>query len=178
MKLEDYIAQREAAEAVLKKLQADALEVFPKEVQALFDRHPVLEFVSWTQYAPYFNDGDPCTFSVHEAYINGISGDYCETRCPECGYEEECEHLAPYIIPYDEMESIDKREDESYEDYNKRRLAAHIRPEVREAMLEAIRDAKKLIGAFSEDTYESMFGDGVQVVLKRDGIEVEGYNHD
>jgi len=28
--------------------------------------------VHWRQYTPYFNDGDACTFSVHDAYIRPV----------------------------------------------------------------------------------------------------------
>lgn len=39
-------------------------------VRPLFD-YPGVENIYWTQYTPYFNDGDPCTFGVYfEPYIN------------------------------------------------------------------------------------------------------------
>lgn len=28
--------------------------------------HPELEGIRWTQYAPHFNDGEPCEFAVHD----------------------------------------------------------------------------------------------------------------
>jgi hypothetical protein len=43
--------------SLAKEALFDALKIF-------FETYP--EFiVSWTQYTPYFNDGDPCTFSVN-----------------------------------------------------------------------------------------------------------------
>lgn len=42
--------------------------------------HPLAEYVKWNQYTPYFNDGDACEFSIHEARVKveGIDedGDY------------------------------------------------------------------------------------------------------
>lgn len=35
----------------------------------LFARFPHLEAVCWAQYTPYFNDGDPCVFSLCEPYV-------------------------------------------------------------------------------------------------------------
>lgn len=32
----------------------------------LFDKYPFLHCVHWTQYTPYFNDGEACEFHVHE----------------------------------------------------------------------------------------------------------------
>lgn len=39
-------------------------------LKPLFE-YPGVESIYWTQYTPYFNDGDPCVFHVHfEPYIN------------------------------------------------------------------------------------------------------------
>lgn len=34
----------------------------------VFDKYPEIEAFKWNQYTPYFNDGDECTFGVHECY--------------------------------------------------------------------------------------------------------------
>lgn len=41
----------------------------------LFESHPNLIQFSWTQYAPGFNDGDPCEFSVHADFYNELAVD-------------------------------------------------------------------------------------------------------
>src|SRR4051812_44393113 len=55
--------------AKIKALRAQALEeakaCFGEESKRLFEKHPKLENFNWRQYTPYFNDGDPCEFSVH-----------------------------------------------------------------------------------------------------------------
>jgi len=43
-----------------KKGKKELLPVF----KPLFDKYPELESFSWTQYTPYFNDGDSCDFGV------------------------------------------------------------------------------------------------------------------
>lgn len=53
---------RELREAFQQK----AREVFAPELKRLFDKVEGLESISWAQYAPYFNDGDACEFSVNE----------------------------------------------------------------------------------------------------------------
>jgi hypothetical protein len=58
---------------VLKKAYDDKLR---KEGEAavkdafkdIFERFPELEMIWWTQYTPYFNDGDTCVFGVHDFY--------------------------------------------------------------------------------------------------------------
>lgn len=48
----------------LKKAVQDA---FTGGIKTYFDEFPDLKAVSWTQYTPHFNDGEPCTFgSQHE----------------------------------------------------------------------------------------------------------------
>lgn len=46
---------------------------FEQKALALVDELSIESF-SWTQYTPYFNDGDACIFSVHASYpeINGV----------------------------------------------------------------------------------------------------------
>lgn len=34
----------------------------------MFAKYPELKTISWTQYTPYFNDGDPCTFRANTEY--------------------------------------------------------------------------------------------------------------
>ena len=34
----------------------------------IFEKNPGLESIRWTQYTPYFNDGEECVFRVHLSY--------------------------------------------------------------------------------------------------------------
>jgi len=58
-------------------------EAFLKACQEFFDGNPNVHII-WTQYAPYFNDGDPCYFSVHEPDIYVLGED---EDIGECDYE-------------------------------------------------------------------------------------------
>lgn len=49
-----------------RKLKNDGEKLLKKHFQSYFKRFPDVEAVRWRQYTPYFNDGDPCTFSVHD----------------------------------------------------------------------------------------------------------------
>lgn len=53
---------------------AAAKKVFHAGARALFEKHPALESFGWTQYTPYFNDGDVCKFRVnsYDPTINGL----------------------------------------------------------------------------------------------------------
>lgn len=39
-----------------------------------FENHPKAKAIRWRQYAPYFNDGDVCEFSVHDMYAKIVGG--------------------------------------------------------------------------------------------------------
>lgn len=49
-----------------KVFQGAASAALKEAFQDFFTRFPTVESLSWPQYAPYFNDGAPCEFSVHE----------------------------------------------------------------------------------------------------------------
>lgn len=38
-------------------------------LQSVVSQYPEVESIRWTQYTPYFNDGDECVFGVHELYV-------------------------------------------------------------------------------------------------------------
>lgn len=61
-----------------KQVQEQGQTVIKEAFAELFAAHPELEAVKWTQYTPYFNDGEPCTFSVNEwsAKIKGVTLKY------------------------------------------------------------------------------------------------------
>lgn len=63
----DLNAQIEAARSQM----SDSAKPFIEAAAAnLFEACPEIESVYWTQYTPYFNDGDSCEFSVHESHFN------------------------------------------------------------------------------------------------------------
>lgn len=51
-----------------KKMEEEGKAFFSELVKPVFEKYPQLERISWTQYTPYFNDGDPCTFSSGASY--------------------------------------------------------------------------------------------------------------
>jgi len=63
------IAQQELA----KKFQATAQELFKKTTKNFFDSVPEIKAFYWSQYTPYFNDGDECVFSVNDVYFTNTT---------------------------------------------------------------------------------------------------------
>jgi len=72
--LEDFKEIEKSYKDQKKKFASElklSIGKFAKEL--LFSEYPDLKHVAWTQYTPYFADGDKCEFSVHSdsPYING-----------------------------------------------------------------------------------------------------------
>ena len=145
----------------LKQLFADAL----KEV---FDAHPVLAFVQWVQYTPYFNDGDPCTFSVGELEIN--ESDYRR-------YEYEGEWKNPFAA-----EPAATREELLGAGVSSWRVDAYLDKEHSLAYIHALEAAKQAVydvwHQVDEDDLLAMFEDHTMICITRDGLTVREHNHD
>jgi hypothetical protein len=68
-------------EELKAEISREAKSKGKKEIKAhldeIFAKFPDITGVRWRQYTPYFNDGDPCEFSVREAEvkINETGGD-------------------------------------------------------------------------------------------------------
>src|SRR4051794_19743146 len=53
-------------EAMKAELKTIGERLFKEGSQDIFDMFPELQSFSWTQYTPYFNDGDECIFRVND----------------------------------------------------------------------------------------------------------------
>lgn len=66
---EELKSFEEKKKALVAELQKD----FPSIFKPIFDKSKLINSIGWTQYTPYFNDGEECIFSVNngDLYING-----------------------------------------------------------------------------------------------------------
>lgn len=70
-KIQEFIEKKQELEKqIAEHGRAALLEGFA----ALFAASPSIEAVRWRQYTPYFNDGEPCEFSVREPYYKLVGG--------------------------------------------------------------------------------------------------------
>lgn len=76
MSLEESFNKLEALSAELEEQKRLINEQFKERLRPIFneflDSHPELKSFAWTQYTPYFNDGEPCTFSVNDIYSEDV----------------------------------------------------------------------------------------------------------
>lgn len=131
-----------------EKLNAEAQQKIGNELCSFLKTYPEIDKLVWNQFTPYFNDGDTCEFSVNELRA----------------------HLA-------NTESDDEDEDED-EYYGDGWFAADddnegITVATRKALLE-------LSEAFADAETDLLaaFGDHVEVIVSKDGIDVEEFEHE
>lgn len=64
----------EKSKEAKKQMATEGERVFRAMFKAFFEARPEVLAVRWRQYTPYFNDGDPCAFSVHEVDFKTTEG--------------------------------------------------------------------------------------------------------
>ena len=134
-------------------------DIFEEWCKEFFERNESVGSFSWNQYTPYFNDGDSCVFSANTDYIK-VNGEYAE-----------------------DSDWISEKTITSYGTYNRETKKYEGRVEVPNPSYEpelakATREIQDFLQNFDNEFYMSRFGDHTEIVVSRDGIEVEDYEHE
>jgi hypothetical protein len=153
--LEKIKAELAAFEEKKRAFVEELRKEFPTMFKELFDKTEKIKSFSWSQYTPYFNDGDTCTFSVNCDYpcVNGESIDYCDWYSWKVKY---------YL-----------RGDKEYADLLEKN------PELDIEACKVLQDFIELVGSIPEDILLDLFGDHAEVTIDHNGnIDVSEYDHD
>lgn len=143
-----------------------------------------IKAITWQQYTPRFNDGEPCEFSVHEVSVtnntevaeNWLDNNFYEDRLVEVDraeYEAEKEAAKKsryyHYLPYEEIDGkIFKRYEEGTYDY----IPGSRHPD-------NIKDLDIPIHKLEfEDALRTKFGDHTQVVVTPERVVQFEYSHD
>lgn len=59
----------EATKKYESALEKNTRDIIREMVSDIMKEHPQVSGISWAQYTPWFNDGDPCVFRVHEPLV-------------------------------------------------------------------------------------------------------------
>jgi hypothetical protein len=152
-----------------------------QEALAELLRHDDFEGLRWRQYTPYFNDGDPCVFSVDEVYcrVTGLPYD----PGLEDGGEEEDNFYQPhnhYSISPEVDAILGKMEGRRY-DYSTRTYSDGtwvVEPKNPELVHQLQKCATMITSGAFNDALLQTFGDHAKITLRKDKIELETYEHD
>jgi len=144
---------KEAYEATVKMIKDSRNSYISLAKEALFNALKIYfedypEFIiSWTQYTPYFNDGDPCTFSVNSPELFLNEGDFHYSD----GYK-------------------------SWNYYKGDFLENH--PDLGIKVWDAWCSLADFLTDIPDEIYEEIFNNHVRVIASKDGLQVEGYDHE
>jgi hypothetical protein len=133
----------------------------------------------WTQYTPYFADGDPCVFSVGEPWFKSVDDVVGKKTDEDEDYD--ADDNDSFSVGYGRHPSLGEQdyEYENPRDFeNRRKVYGPYRGDHQEsfAVCAALNDAINS-GAF-EDVLLEAFGDHASVRVTATGITVDSYSHD
>ena len=150
--------QKEIAKlkAEAQQMASDAFDSFCKEI---FEKHPKIESFGWSQFTPYFNDGDTCTFSVNTDYIS-INGEYV-----------------------DDSKWVNETTVVDWGTWNRDLRVYEGRVEVPNLDYDAelakgSDEITEFLRNFDNDFYITRFGDHAEITVTKDGVDVDEYEHD
>ena len=159
--LQEAVSAMDAANKILneakKKYQEEGQEKLKEVFKAFFAEVPEIKTVIWTQYTPYFNDGETCTFNVHDPAFTNIEADSEDFN--DIKYND-------YIGEKEDLFYIEYFYDDCTE-------AAGISANSKKTMhkLSAI-----ICG--NDELMEFMFGDHVKIIVTKNGFSIQDYDHD
>lgn len=159
---EEFDKLLQEQQELTKKFQAKAQDLFKETTKEFFDKNPAVTAIMWTQYTPYFNDGDTCEFSVNEPYFTNAKGDQVDDLTRWGEYEGEDEGV------WSESSWGFK--------YTKERHPETDFSGVDQAMVNKFSGL--IQSSDMEDVMKAMFGDHVRVTASREGFDVEDIDHD
>ena len=159
-----------------KVLVAELRTQFPALFKELFDKSNLIESIGWTQYTPFFNDGEECTFRVHisELYINEE-------------HEEEIDWLDKRMYATITLERLKEHKEfnssplgySHYKDKKVGEQGVFKNPNLNEFEYNIIEEFKEILESIPEDFFKDLFGDHSQVTVYKNGsIKVDEYDHE
>lgn len=159
----------EEQRALRAKFQTEAQAMFKETMKEFFDKNPGITALKWTQYTPYFNDGDACVFRVNDVTFTNAPEDKLDNVTAWGEYEGEDESVwvtqnVAHVLSSGSKYYMNKAA--------KIRAAGGIDEDSCNLIDKMIQSDEM------EEIMKEMFGDHVQITATRDGFDVDEYEHD
>lgn len=183
MDINEYLQRRKELKAFLKE---NGQKMILESFRDFFAKYPMVEKVSWAQYTPHFNDGEPCVFGVNEPQARvRLSPELSDAYRGRLGTflyledDEDVDEEEPGMPGHGEGAVVTFG---GVKTWNIERLPPEERAEV-EALVAPYMDLSRDLGAFIggdlEDAYQEAFGDHVKVEVRKNlVVTTEEYSHD
>lgn len=165
--LKDRLKQIDDLRSQLKKAEKSAAKDIMNLLKVLMAENPLLVGMRWNQYTPGFNDGDACEFGV-----NGPEFQFAQNVNPvEADEDGERDEYELWVDGGKYGDLDDKWFDDKSDILNHREIGA-----LKKAVKEAVHVFDQL--SSMENELKAAFGDGMQITVTAEGVEVEDYDHD
>ena len=166
--IENLNNARNAYQAQLKEIGSKAKQAV---AEFLAPNIPAGYAVMWTQYKPYFNDGDACTFSVHSPYLVELvkyEADGCPRHFDDC---DASHYLNSFAQDYGQG---DRTVTSGVRSYQRRGI-----PLIDGYTVEQAKALGEAWDKIPEDLFEAAFGDHTRCSVNSAGVaEVTEHEHD
>lgn len=163
MTYEEKLKELRRKNSEIGKLKSETLEIsqsiFDDFRGHIFDKYSELESFGWTQYTPYFNDGEACIFYANTDYLI-INEQYAEDSN---WYSKE--NVTNWGQWNPTLKTYEGRVEEPNTNYN-------------QTLVDAYDEIVDFLGNFDNDFYLSKFGDHAEITVTRNGVDISDCDHD
>jgi hypothetical protein len=121
----EHASLKSRINALKAEMQENSKVLMKEAFREFFEKYDVVDNIFWTQYTPYFNDGESCEFSVGDAYlVLKDDEDACEYEGSTLTNKEDIVDLKETIAEIeawekDPMAAALKRQQEYIKKYNR-----------------------------------------------------------
>lgn len=156
-------------QALRAKFQTEAQAMFKDTMKEFFDKNPGITALKWSQYTPYFNDGDTCVFRVNTVYFTNAPADELDNISAWGEYEG----FDDSVWVADSISHVLNSGRKYYENKAAKILAAG------GVDVDSCELIDKMIQSDEmEDIMMEMFGDHVVITATREGFDVNAHEHE
>lgn len=186
----DEIAQRtgelNSQIAELNKQRREILAgEFKKIFTLFFETFPQVKGITWTQYTPYFNDGEECIFRVGETYFLSVTPSrrfrydsiWNQTAAGTDDWSTRWFLTSPKYEKVSKGQQWDKYRHQYVEKFEYNRLDEYEDPRMTKELERAFGQIERMINSM-EDVLKDTFGDHCFVVVTPEDAWADHYDHD
>lgn len=153
--LTNSVKEMAAEIAIIKEaMVTEITEKLKPTIKSIFDMDSRLKDISWTQYTPYFNDGDTCEFSRNDLGFNGVMYD---------DYDEDSSD--PYVAGHNSQTIFEKGSDGRY--------VKVPNPKFDQLCYDVIKTAREFFNSIPDDIWLDLYGDHVKITITNNDGNIE-----
>jgi hypothetical protein len=175
---------QEEFDRVTSEFKTKMQEMFTDMTKSFFEAAPEIKAVIWSQYTPYFNDGDECIFGINE--MNFLTEYSEDATLPRYVYDldnEEIDGISVFDINASQenleyyTDAIKRYGDSSYYQQKIKSIEEALKNPRHDEISKLCKGLSRVI-IDNEDLMKSVFGDHVIVILTPNGSSTEDCEHD